>query len=58
MQVVTLIATPKERSLDAALVDNLRNAWGGQSAQWLAADEAAECAIATKPAELGAGCCW
>ncbi|MEL6684989.1 MAG: phosphoserine phosphatase SerB, partial [Pseudomonadota bacterium] len=42
MQVVTLIATPAERNLDAALVDSLRNAWGGGDATWLAIDEAAE----------------
>ena len=49
MQVVTLITTPKERNLDAALVDNLRNAWGGGDANWLAVDEAAEFAVPTVP---------
>jgi phosphoserine phosphatase len=49
MQVVTLITTPTERNLDAALVDNLRNAWGGGDAHWLAIDEAAEFAIPTVP---------
>ncbi|MEJ8561788.1 phosphoserine phosphatase SerB [Yoonia sp. GPGPB17] len=49
MQVVTLITTPKERNLDAALVDSLRNAWGGGDANWLAVDEAAEFATATVP---------
>ncbi|EBA13610.1 phosphoserine phosphatase SerB [Roseobacter sp. CCS2] len=63
MQVVTLITTPKERNLDAALVDNLRNAWGGGDANWLAVDEAAEFAIPVAPdnqwdvwADLQKGC--
>ncbi|MFA8442087.1 phosphoserine phosphatase SerB [Yoonia sp.] len=49
MQVVTLITTPTERNLDAALVDNLRNAWGGGDANWLAVDEAAEFAVPVVP---------
>ncbi len=49
MQVVTLITTPKERVLDAALVDSLRNAWGGGDANWLAVDEAAEFVIPATP---------
>lgn len=51
MFVITLIAP--HGGLDPALVESLRNAWGGQSAQWLAADEAAEFAIATQPANFG-----
>ena len=47
MFVITLIAKP--HGLEPSLVESLRNAWGGQSAQWLAADEAAEFAVATKP---------
>ncbi len=50
MFVITLIAKPG--NLQLALVENLRNAWGGQSAQWLAADEAAEFAVDAKPANL------
>lgn len=50
MFVITLIAKPA--GLQPALVENLRNAWGGQSAQWLAADEAAEFAVDSKPANL------
>lgn len=50
MFVITLIA--KAGGLQPALVESLRNAWGGQSAQWLAADEAAEFAIQTRPANL------
>ena len=49
MQVVTLIASPKDRSLDAALVDSLRNAWGGGDVHWLAVDEAAEFAVSITP---------
>ncbi len=49
MQVVTLITTPTERNLDAALVDSLRNAWGGGDATWLAIDEAAEFVIPAIP---------
>ncbi|MCK0096084.1 phosphoserine phosphatase SerB [Yoonia sp. F2084L] len=63
MQVVTLITTPTERNLDAALVDSLRNAWGGGDANWLAVDEAAEFAIPAAPdnqwdvwADLQKGC--
>jgi phosphoserine phosphatase len=40
-----LIASPQERTLDAALVDSLRNAWGGGDINWLSVDEAAEFAI-------------
>ena len=50
MYVITLIAKPG--GLDPALVESLRNAWGGESAQWLAADEAAEFAVALAPANL------
>ncbi len=63
MQVVTLITTPTERNLDVALVDSLRNAWGGGDANWLAVDEAAEFAIPAAPdnqwdvwADLQKGC--
>ena len=47
MFVTTLIAKPG--GLEPVLVESLRNAWGGQSAQWLAADEAAEFAVARAP---------
>lgn len=63
MQVVTLITTPTERQLDSALVDNLRNAWGGGEANWLAIDEAAEFVVPAIPdnrwdvwADLQQGC--
>ena len=47
MQIVTLLAKPG--LLEPALVENLRNAWGGGDAVWLAPDEAAEFEIATAP---------
>ena len=49
MFTVTLLTNPDKRGLDYALVDSLRNAWGGGDAVWLAPDEAAEFGIATKP---------
>ncbi|WP_377510367.1 phosphoserine phosphatase SerB [Octadecabacter sp. R77987] len=48
MFVVTLIAKPG--NLAPALVDSLRNAWGGGDAQWLSPDEAAEFPVQTRPA--------
>lgn len=63
MHIVTLIATPQERALDGALVESLRNAWGGGDVEWLAIDEAAEFALPTVPdnrwdvwTDLQAGC--
>ncbi len=47
MPIVSLIAKPGH--LDPALVDNLRNAWGGGVATWLAVDEAAEFPLAAIP---------
>ncbi len=41
MHSVTLLTSPKRPKLEAALVDSLRNAWGGGDAIWLAPDEAA-----------------
>jgi phosphoserine phosphatase len=52
MHVVTLLTSPAAPSLDPALVDSLRNAWGGGAAQWLAPDEAAEFPVAARPANL------
>ncbi|MBE0412254.1 phosphoserine phosphatase SerB [Yoonia sp.] len=49
MLTVTLLTSPTERRLDAALVDSLRNAWGGGDALWLAVDEAAEFSIPALP---------
>jgi phosphoserine phosphatase len=49
MFVATLLTAPSARNLDAALLDSLRNAWGGGDVQWLAADEAAEFPLAKLP---------
>jgi phosphoserine phosphatase len=49
MHVVTLISSPLRRALQPALVESLRNAWGGGDALWLAPDEAAEFAIRAVP---------
>jgi len=49
MFVVTLLTSPMSPSLDPALVDSLRNAWGGGEARWLAPDEAAEFDVAQMP---------
>lgn len=47
MFVTSLIAPAG--MLDASLVENLRNAWGGGDAIWLSPDEAAEFAVAEMP---------
>ena len=47
MFAVTLIARPG--ALDPALVDSLRNAWGGGAAAWLSPDEAAEFTVPAMP---------
>ncbi|RKF14048.1 phosphoserine phosphatase SerB [Roseovarius spongiae] len=47
MFITTLIARPG--ALDPALVESLRNAWGGGDAQWLSPDEAAEFAMKEIP---------
>ena len=49
MFVATLLTTPQERTLDKALVDSLRNAWGGGEVRWLSIDEAAEFSIPLLP---------
>jgi phosphoserine phosphatase len=52
MLIASLIAKPG--ALDPALVDALRNATGGGTATWLAADEAAEFPLQHAPADLDA----
>jgi phosphoserine phosphatase len=47
MFTATLIAPPA--ALEPALVESLRNAWGGGDALWLAPDEAAEFSLAEIP---------
>ena len=49
MFVCTLLTAPTARTLEAALVENLRNAWGGGDIVWLSPDEAAEFEIPTRP---------
>ena len=50
MFTVTLLCDPAGPSLDAALVEALRNAWGGGDAVWLSPDEAAEFSVQKVPA--------
>jgi len=47
MFIVTLIAKPG--GLETAMVESLRDAWGGSAATWLAAREAAEFSIQALP---------
>ncbi len=47
MPVVTLIAA--QGVVEPALVENLRNAWGGGAVTWLSPDEAAEFAVEMVP---------
>ena len=49
MFIATLLTSPETPSLDAALLESLRNAWGGGDVVWLAPDEAAEFEIAEIP---------
>ncbi|PUB16337.1 phosphoserine phosphatase SerB [Yoonia sediminilitoris] len=49
MFTVTLLTSPANPTLDGAMVDALRNAWGGSDALWLAPDEAAEFQVAAIP---------
>ena len=49
MFTVVLLTSPQARTLEPALVESLRNAWGGGDAIWLAPDEAAEFSIGRIP---------
>lgn len=49
MYTATLLSNPTNHSLDPALVESLRNAWGGGDALWLAPDEAAEFTLDALP---------
>ena len=49
MFTAILLTSPTNPSLDPALVESLRNAWGGGDALWLAPDEAAEFSLAQMP---------
>jgi phosphoserine phosphatase len=49
MFTATLLTSPETPRLETALVETLRNAWGGGPAQWLAPGEAAEFALDAVP---------
>lgn len=49
MYTATLLTSPTSANLDPALVDNLRNAWAGGEAVWLAPGEAAEFSLPAMP---------
>lgn len=49
MFTVTVLSAPSSRTVEATLVENLRNAWGGGEAVWLSVGEAAEFAVAQEP---------
>ncbi len=50
MFTVTLLSSPSNPVVGPAVVDSLRNAWGGGDALWLAPDVAAEFQVETVPA--------
>ncbi len=50
MFIATLLTNPATPRLEGALVESLRNAWGGGDALWLSPDVAAEFPIETIPA--------
>ncbi|MGI3186568.1 phosphoserine phosphatase SerB [Nioella aestuarii] len=50
MFIATLLTNPATPKLEGALVESLRNAWGGGDALWLSPDVAAEFALPTIPA--------
>lgn len=49
MNIVTLLTDPARPALDTALVESLRNAWGGGPARWLSPGEAAEFEVPAPP---------
>ncbi|MDO6523047.1 phosphoserine phosphatase SerB [Shimia thalassica] len=49
MYIATLLTSPATPTLDPALVESLRNAWGGGDVDWLAVDEAAAFTLGTMP---------
>lgn len=49
MFVVSLLCAPLKANLDGALVDSLRNAWGGGDIVWLSPDVAAEFLVQKHP---------
>ena len=49
MFTVTLISNPANPAVSPAVVDSLRNAWGGGDAQWLSPDVAVEFTVPVVP---------
>lgn len=49
MYTVTLLSAPDRAALEPALVDALRNAWGGGDSRWLSPDVAAEFDVPAVP---------
>ncbi|MEP2717763.1 phosphoserine phosphatase SerB [Pseudophaeobacter sp.] len=49
MYIATLLCNPAKPCIDPALVESLRNAWGGGAALWLAPDVAAEFDLESLP---------
>ena len=49
MFTAVLLCAPNTRHIESALVESLRNAWGGGDAVWLKPDEAAEFALGVMP---------
>ena len=49
MYTAVLLTSPETKALDPALVESLRNAWGGGDAVWLAPNEAAEFSLSQRP---------
>jgi len=52
MHVVTLLTNPETPVIDTETVENLRNAWGGGEARWLAPGIAAEFPVPVVPENL------
>ncbi len=52
MFTVVLLTSPANPTLEPALVESLRNAWGGGDAVWLSPDEAAEFSVQRMPDNL------
>ena len=49
MYIATLLCNPAKPCVEHALVESLRNAWGGGEALWLAPDVAAEFSVTAMP---------
>ncbi|WP_372573458.1 phosphoserine phosphatase SerB [Ruegeria jejuensis] len=49
MYIATLLTAPATPALDPALIESLRNAWGGGDVTWLSPDEAAEFSLPAIP---------